>query len=651
MNIPNELVLGEDFPTPEREQWLELVDKVLRGRSFDDVLVSTTYDDIRVEPIYTRDGAIHRSAPGRPGFARAVDVMPPSGGEWDIRQRQANADPAAANREMLLDLERGVTSLELVLDIGGRGDVDGIVVADVDDLDRLLQDVLLDLAPVAISAGPSAVAAANLLGDLWERRGVDAGQRRGCLGLDPLGALARHGTVVGGLDAAYDAMAELIDRHAASPDVRPLVVDTGAFVDAGASDGQELAAMLGAGAEYLRALTARGVALDDAAGSIELVLTAGVEVFPTIAKLRAARRAWSHLVESAGAAPEATAPLLTVRTATPIMSRRDPWVNMLRTTAACFGAAVGGASAVTVLPFDAAIGPSNELARRIARNTQLLLAEESHVAEVLDPAGGSWYVESLTESLIDVAWERFTGLERHGGLAVALADGSADAELAVTRERRAADIATRRRPITGVSEFPDLAEDPVERIAPDVDALRAAAVSRTKVVEPAGPAATVSPLTEFRVPAAFEALRDASDAELARVGARPSIFLANLGPVATHTARATFASNFFEAGGIETIGNDGFADADAVAEAFAASGATAAVICSSDELYAEHAAATAEALVAAGATWVALAGAPRDHEAAWRSAGVVQFVHIGVDALAVLSELHRHLGIDTEVGQ
>lgn len=646
MTTSPDLALAADFPAASHQQWRVLVDKVLKGADFDRKLVAHTYDGIAIQPLYSAEdvtpGRIEQY-PGQAHRARGTAAAGPVDGAWEIRQTQAHPLPATANRELLEDLDGGVSSLALRLDIGGAADVDGVVVGGAGDFAVLLDGVYLDLVSVVLDAGTWFAEAAELMIERWNAAGVAPDERRGNLGADPIGALAAIGRLPGGVEGALAATGELSARTQAWPHVRAVHVDTAPYVDAGASEGEELAAMLATGVAYLRALTDAGLDVGAAAAQIGFTVAADADVFATIAKLRAARRLWSHVVEAAGAAEVADAPFA-VRTATRMMSARDPWVNMLRTTAACFAAGAAGATSVTVQPFDAAIGLPDELARRIARNTQLVLQEESHIGAVIDPAGGSYYLETLTDAFTERGWQRFQEIEAGGGIVEALTSGSLAAALHEVRRARMSNIARRRDPLTGVSEFPNLAEDPLARESLDLDSLRRAAAEEWATSPLHRDFAVVSeiePLPAVRLGSEFEALRDASDALLSATGSRPRVFLANLGPVAVHTARATFAKNLFEAGGIETIGNDGFSSDAPLADAFAASGARLAVICSSDGVYAESGPIAAAALKAAGARRVYVAGQPGDLAEAWREAGVDEFVHVGVDVLAVLRTAHE----------
>jgi methylmalonyl-CoA mutase len=610
------------FPPATEEQWLALVDKVLKGKPFS-TLVSRTADGITVAPLYTRDaapGAADEAGfPGRAPFTRGAHAAPRPHGLWDVRSTvDATADPAEANRRALVDLERGVTSLEVAWAPGA-------------DLGGALDGVHLDLAPVVLRAGFDTAAAAAALRSLWDERGIDPRSVAGGLGADTLASLAALGGA--GRDPA-GLLAELGDLAASadadSPRVRAVTVSTVPAVEAGASEAQELAVMLSSGAAYLRALAGAGLDADRACGQIEVTLGADADVFATLAKLRAARRLWSALATACGAGPEAAAPVLHVRTARRMLTRRDPWVNLLRITAAVFAAGVGGADGITADPYDVLVGDPGDLGRRMARNTQLLLLEESNLGRVLDPAGGSGYVESLTDELSGTAWTLFQQLEEAGGMPTVLLDGSLAARITDVRTARLAAVATRRSPITGVSEFPNLGE-PAPPPPP-------APVSGTPLLEP------------VRWAERFESLRDAADAARA-AGDAPEVFLANLGPVAVHTARSSFARNLFEAGGIEAVTSErgaatGFAGADEVAEDFRASGARIACLCSSDGVYAEQAPAVARALKDAGAGRVYLAGNPGDRRADEEAGGVDEFVHVGVDVLDALAGAHRALGIE-----
>ena len=600
--VPDELTLAADFDAVTRDQWRELVAGVLRkgGREdlpdpVEDALRVPVATGVSVAALYTAEDAgdlpTAVGVPGLPPFVRGsapagtvVDGGTPAA--WDIRQRHAHPDVATTREAIAADLENGVTSLWLVL---GEGAIP------VDALGDVLADVLLDLAPVAVSGGlPAAEAFLSLVEG---RTDLAAG---GSLGLDPLGLHAASGE-----PQELSGLAGVAQRAAAHPGLRAVVVDGTVFADAGASAVEELGCSLAAGVAYLRALTEGGLGVDEAFGQLEFRYSASADQFTTIAALRAARRLWDRVGEASGGSPEARAQRQHAVTSSVMTTKHDPWVNLLRTTVACFAAGVGGADAVTVQPFDAALGLPDSFSRRIARNTQNLLVEEGHLARVLDPAGGSWYVESLTESLAQAAWEWFTEIERAGGLAAALDSGLVRDRIAAAWDDRAKRLATRADAITGVSEFPNLAEKLPER-------------------QPVAVAMPTGGLPRVRAAQEFEELRDRA--------AGHRVYLATMGPIAKHTARATFAGNLFQAGGLQTPSGDGvsgFADAET----------SVACICGTDKEYAGFAAGLAKELREAGASSVWLAGKPD-----LAVDGIDGYVFAGCDALEVLRTVHEQVG-------
>lgn len=624
---PERLSLAADFPAATRDDWQRLVEGVLRksgasdatGASAEDALATRLQDGIRVHPLYTAEDRTDGPAaePGFPGLApyvRGGSAQGAAGSGWDVRQRHTDPDPARGNEAVLADLENGVGSLWLT--VGAAG----VPVAALPDL---LNGVFTDLAGIVLDAGAEVVPAAEALFRVYREQGIPAHAANGNLGADPLGLLARTGAAGGpdgDLAGSLAEAAALAVRCAAEyPGLRALTVDALPYHDAGASPAQELGCSLATGVAYLRALTEAGLSVEQAAGQLEFRYAATADQFLTIAKLRAARRIWGRVVQASGAsAPGAGAQRQHAVTSAVMTTERDPWVNILRGTLACMAAGVGGADAVTVQPFDSALGLSDAFARRVARNTQSILLEESHLARVVDPAGGSWYVEQLTDDLARAGWAWFQEIERAGGQAAALgpdlATSLVGARIAETWAAREADLAHRREPITGVSEFPNLAEKPVLR-------------------EPDPAAARTGGLPQVRRSQAFETLRTRSDDELAATGSRPRVFLATIGSAAVHTGRSSFAANLFQAGGLET-------PTGADAAAFAASGAGVACVCSSDKLYAEHGADLVAALRAAGARRVLVAGKPQSLPEADGA------VFTGCDAVAVLTSTLDLIGAE-----
>lgn len=599
--------------------WTALMSKVLKGASIDR-LVRRTADGIAINPLYTlHDHAPQPATPGEAPWLRGSRAAGAAAGGWDVRQQVEAHDPVLANRAVLEELERGATSVTLVI-AGARPEGGGIEIATARDLDAVLDGIQLDLAPAMLQAGRRGIEVAQLLLDLVAARGHVPGEVALELGLDPIGGYARgDGTDPG---ATVPAVAGFAAGLSGQPRILPLLADGRIAHAAGGSEAQELAFAITSGIAYLRALEGQGVALSDAAAAIGFAFAVDDDLFLNLAKLRVARRLWWRVLDACGIAD---APMrIHAETASRMLTRRDPHVNLLRATVGTFAAACGGADSIAVLPFDHALGEPDGFSRRIARNTQLVLMEESNLHRVIDPAGGSWYVESLTEALAQKAWDLVQEIEGRGGIVTALAAGTLQASIAAVRDARASDIATRRQPITGISEFPDLAA--------------AAITARPRHGAWAGqPAGALRPL---RLAAPFEDLRDRSDARLAAKGVRPAIHLAVLGRQAEFGARASWARSLFEAGGIEVRMGEPAATSDEAVASWRQTGVPTAVLCSSDELYASLAAPTAQALKAAGCRRLVMLGRPAD-EPGLRAAGVDGFIFAGGDVLVLLEGLQE----------
>ncbi len=580
---------------PSREEWEKATAAVLRKsrRLADDApdsdvwgaLATTTLDGISVSPLGTPALSRELPDPGLPGqapFTRGASALRgldgDAGGGWDVRGWFADPDAERTAADVTTDLENGVNSLWLSLGTGG---------VPLASLAEILEPVFVDLAAVVLDAPHEPLEAAQALADVLADKAVTAA-RGTSFGYDPIGAAVRgHGVV--DLDVLVD-----IARLADPLGVTALTVDGTAVHDAGASDVQELAWSIATGAQYLRLLVDAGFTAEQAVALIDFRYAATDQQFPTIAKLRAARRLWTRVQELSGIAP--VGQYQHVVTSRPMMSRYDAYVNMLRTTVATFAAGVGGADAVTTLPFDEPLGLPETFSRRIARNTSALLIDESHVAEVTDPAGGSHAVEKLTDDLARAAWALFGEIDATESLEAAVA--LVTERIATTVSDRALLVAKRRWPLTGVSEFPNLHEEPVER----------------------RPYADGRP-TVFRYAHEFEAMRDDRAAAPA--------FLATMGTIAQHTARATFAANLFAAGGVDTVTAGPTDDVEAVVSAYREAGTPAvACLCGTDAAYEEWGAELVGALRDAGAAHVVLAGKA--------DVGADTTAAAGLDALAFL---------------
>ncbi len=611
-------VAPADLPDLEqgRARWRTAVAGVLaKGRDGDlpdepeRLLDTPTYEGFDVHALYTALDAVPEAPlPGGWPFTRGGDATRDVLTGWRVMEAfpAAGVAAGAGNAAVLSALSDGVSGLVLRIGPGGMP---------LADVDRHLEGVFLELVPVVLDAGADCAAAAEAVLDLVAGLPAD---KRGALsidcGADPLTA-ELSGSPAPALDEVAALAGRLTDFGGA---VRAITVDGPALHDRGANASLELAGAIAAGVAYVRLLIEAGLPVADALRQISFRLAADDDQFMTIAKMRAARRLWARVAEVAGA-PEVGSATIHAVSSLPMMTRRDPWVNMLRCTLAAFGAGIGGADTILVQPFDVAIpggapGSPAGFARRIARNTQLLLLEESHLGRVLDPAAGSWFVEDLTARLAGQAWADFQAIEANGGFAAAT--GYLTGRIAEVAARRTGDIAHRKASVTGVNEFPDLTEPP---LAP-TDSLPGVA----------------------RYAAGFEALRDRSDAYLAGNGSRPKVLLLPLGPLAEHNIRTTFAANLLASGGIEVV-NPGQLDAAGVAAAVSdAGGPRIAVVCGTDARYGAEASEVVAAAHGAGVEQVYLAGPER------ATAGAANkpdgYLTAKIDAVEALSALLTRLG-------
>ena len=620
---------GPADPAEGRVRWRTAVAGVLAkstrrdadqlGPEPDRLLDSPTYEGFAIRPLYTAlDALPEPPLPGEWPYLRGGDALRDVKSGWKVAEalpatRVAGVVADEVNAAVLAGLAEGVSAL--LIRVGESG------VAPA-QLEKVLDGVYLSMAPVILDAGADYRTACDTLLELVAE--VEADQRATLsidLGADPLTASLS--------ERPAPAIREVVDvakQVAGSHGVRAITVDGPAFHNLGANATWELAGSVAAAVAYLRLLTESGLPVAQALTQISFRLAADDDQFMTIAKVRALRQLWARVAEVVGE-PESGAAIVHAETSLPMMTQRDPWVNMLRTTLAAFGAGVGGADTVLVYPFDVAIpggfpGMATSFARRMARNIQLLLLEESHVGRILDPAGGSWFVEDLTEQLAQQAWQHFQAIEKHGGFADA--GDYITGQIGEIAAQRADDVAHRRTAITGVNEYPNLTEPALPQNDSQHSPLAAGTLSRYA--------------------AAFETLRDRSDTYLDRTGSRPQALLLPLGPLAEHNIRTTFAANLLASGGIEAV-NPGTVDADGVAKAVADAGSpSVAVICGTDSRYGTEAAAIVEAARTAGVAHICLAGPQKAVAETDPEQQPDEFLTMKINAVDSLSSLLSRLG-------
>lgn len=699
MNTTTTERLFASFPPATDADWRRVAEESLDGAPFDKKLVTRTPEGIDLQPIYSRtDGAKLALAPewpGLPPFTRGAEALGSRATGWFICQDIPAASLTGFNAALRDDLNRGQNAINLPLSAGTRLALDparapsgerGLPLNTLSEVEAALQNVDLAAVPLFAQAGVAALPFTALLTAWLEKQQQPITNLQGAVLADPLGEWLARGSLPVSLDRAYDDMAVLnlwVRRDGLR--LRTVGVDASRWTDAGANAVQELAFALATGVDYLRALHARGVAADAAAPQFLFTYGLGSHFFIEVAKLRAARLLWSRAVQAAGGGPEAQRLTLHGRTTRWNKTVLDPHVNLLRTTAEAFAGVVGGCSGLQVGTYDEFLSQSDDVARRLARNIQIILAEECQLGRVVDPAGGSWYVETVTQQLAAKAWALFQDIEQRGGMAAALRAGYPQSLVEKTAADRIAAVEGRRDGVIGTNLHPNLREKfslavPAAVPTPPTSRQNSASSTRSKyaqiasctreqlpaelrqafrqgmeldtaaaaIARPGDLPAEIKPLVPRRRAEPFEALRRRAEECLAKTGARPKIFLANLGPRKQHAARADFSTGFFAAGGFEAIAGKNLDTPEAAAQAALASGAPIVVICSTDDTYPTLVPPLAQALKAAPkAPVVILAGLPATPElqAQFKAAGVDDFIHIRANCAKMLAGLQDRLGL------
>jgi methylmalonyl-CoA mutase len=676
-------------------QWRKTVETELQGVPFEKKLVTKTAEGIALQPLYTRADLAqvpHLDArPGQAPFIRGFDTLGYKKDSWECAQEISAKDAASFNSALLSDLMKGQNSVVLKLDVATRqgSDADqapaaqvgacGLSISDVKDLAEALGKVNLSAIPVHVHAGADALAFAGLYLSYAQQAGVQAKALTGSLTADPIATLASSGKLAVSEASLFDNLATWSKFAAANaPKLRTVGVCARGWHEAGANSVQELAFSLATAVEYIRALSARGVSPAQTAGQIRFCFAVGPTFFMEVSKFRAFRLLWARVMSAFGAEAAAAGAFVHARTGQYSQTVHDPHVNMLRVTTEALSAVLGGVNSLHIAPYDELAGTSDEFSRRIARNVHTLIAEEFGFTENVDPAGGSWYIEKLTDEVARKAWALFQDIEKQGGMLAALRAGVPQKLVAAVAADKDDGVAKRRTGIVGTNLFPNLKEKflvpaPVVSIAAeravtvkgrrpasapavkagDVLALVSAASKGATIGQLAaatrGAAAEISvqPLVFKRLSAGIEELRAASESYAAKNGARPKVFLAKMGPVLQHKARADFSTGFFAVGGFEPLGKQTFETAEAAAEAAVASGAPVAVLCSTDDTYPVLAPVFAAAVKKAKPGMVVvLAGLPADKAVVeqFKAAGFDEFIHIRASVRDILAKLLKQIG-------
>lgn len=691
----NDKTLLNDFSAPSKEEWREAAEKLLKGAPFDKMMKRMTPEGILLEPIFWKDVLDGLpAAETMPGFDAYLRGTRPSGygGEpWEIAQELPYGTPIEFNRVATSDLMRGQNSLNVVFDIATLKGLDpdaarvgevgacGLSLACLEDIRVAFKDILPEAISFHLRTGCSGMAVGGLFFAWLKDIGADPAKIKGSLGMDPLAMKAAAGQVPADLGSLFEEQAVLAEhctRHA--PGIRAVGVSTLPYHQAGASAVEELGIALSTGAAYLTELMERGLNVDNAAKQIRFSFSIGGNFFMEIAKLRAARVLWAQVVAAFGGDKEAQKIKTHARTGLYNKTQKDPYVNMLRTTTEALSGVIGGVDSLCVGNFDEVSRVPDQFSRRISRNTQIILQEECELTSVVDPAGGSWAIEWLTNEICQNAWEFFQEIDALSGMTDALMSGFITEKLATSDAFRKEQLNLRRASLIGTNVYPNLEEKPLEGRIPDYAELRELrakeiADARTatdedtdskvmaalgKILEStrenavdtlvdaffdgatigevtrtiranAEPTAAIKPLASTRLAQNYEGLRAASAKFAEKTGNAPKIFLTNLGPLRRHKLRADFTRGFFAAGGFDVISPSGFENPEDAVAALKESDAGITVICGADPDYEEKFAGFAQAIKSAiPEMQVVLAGFPGENEEAFRAAGMDDYIFV-----------------------
>lgn len=697
-----------EFPIPTYDEWRKAAEATLKGAPFEKRLITKTHEEIDLQPMYWAEdvqGMSHLdSLPGFAPYVRGTSVLGFKAKPWEVSQELPYTTPDEFNRALRVDLERGQTTINMPLDratllgedvdSAHAGDVGqgGVSISSLDDLGKALDRVDLEQTAIFIQAGASAIPIGAMVLALLQKQAKQVEKLSGCIGADPLGELATLGKLPRSINGAYDDMAWFTAWAAVNaPQLQTIIVQGHPYHDGGGNAVQELAFALASGVEYLREMQTRGQDIDTVTPRIRFAFSLGSNFFMEIAKLRAAKMLWARVIKAFGGGDESQKMCIHARTSSWNKTVYDPNVNMLRATTEAFAGVLGGCDSMHVSPFDEVVRAPTDHTRRVARNTHTVLREEAGLTRTVDPAGGSWYVEKLTDTVAKNSWELFQEVEKQGGMFKSLQEGYPQGAVAETAAGRAKSYAQRRDVFVGVNMYANMNETLLETPEIDSDALqqkrkaelvayreaaddewRKSALEKLKqgsddVVKAAVHAASggaslgdlcdalassetmdplIDPVKIQRGAEAFEQLRDQAKAYAERTGALPKVFLANMGPIPQHKARADFTRGFLEVGAFDVLGNDGFATTDEAVKAAIDSGAPVVVICSTDKTYPDLVPSLAKGIKdAKPETLLLLAGYPTDHIEAFKSAGVDDFIHLRANCYEMLVNIQNKIGV------
>jgi methylmalonyl-CoA mutase len=679
--------LKKDFPPNTYQQWKAAAEALLKGAPFEKKLITRTYEGIDLKPIYNHDDIKDlphlKQFPGTGTYIRGKQAAGYGQKTWEISQELTGHTPEEFNQIALSALEGGQSELNIP-----RVAEDRQILQSLKDMRKAFSGIHLEMISLFLHPGTSPLPIASLLFAYAKEQGLKIDELNGCIGNDPLGELATNGTLPISLDQSYQEMAALtayaIKR---SPNLQTILVQGHPYHESGGNAVQEAAFAIATGVDYIRNLQKIGLNIDEIAPRIRFSISVGSNYFMEIAKLRSLRHLWAQVIEAFGGAAESASVHIHSRTANWNKTLFDPYVNVLRGTTEAFSAIVGGCDGLHVSPFDETIRTPDEQSRRTAKNTQIILQEECDLTRVIDPAGGSWYVEWLTDQISQKAWELFQKIEAAGGMEQALNAGLPQKLISEVAQKRDKNISRRKDVFVGTNMYANATEEPLVQnseidsvvrkpetpgkpkddlktllpllsdpldnrfIEAAIKAVKSGSTTenlRLALHSSKTPAQKITPLRAFRGAEKYERLRLASQAFREKTGSPPTIFQANIGPSRTYRMRADWTTSFFIAGGLTVLNDRDFETPEDACNHFLSTDVPVIIITSTDETYAKAVPEMARKLKATRKDCILLvAGLPGDNESEWRSSGVDDFVNVTVNNYETLQSLLNRIGVES----
>ena len=691
--LSDNLELRKDFPSTSFEDWKKAAEKDLKGQSYNKSLITKTYEGIDLQPIYTqeniKDNPLLENFPGYNNYVRGNKTEGNLKNGWMVSQELPYYSPREYNEALKYDLERGLTAIYFKPDLatllskdpesainGGQGK-SGTSAVSLEDLEECFRDIDLTKHPLFVNGGFSAMQIFSLFVSYFRKSGTDIKKLNAAFLSDPFVFAMRTGVTPYNMETAFDEIYNVTKWTADNKlNIKTIGVCGYEYVNAGGSAVQELGYAMASAVEYINQMLKRGLTIDEAAPRFFFTFGISTNYFMEVAKLRAARIIWSNIIDAYKGKEDSKKMFIHSKTSFYNQAKNDIYVNLLRTTTEAFSAVAGGADSIYTSPFDETVGLPDEFSRRLARNTQIVLREESHLNSVIDPAGGSYYVETITAEIAQKAWEIVKSVEAEGGMLNAVTKGIPQTEIEKTAAAKEKDYAKRKKVIVGNNMYANMKE---ERIAErengfedarkeraekfknrkqrevnlkevTVDSLvdnflEGSTIGETGKALKRKPAeSNIKALRVKRASEIFEELREYSYSYKDKNGYFPKIFLAAMGPLKQHKARADFARGFFEVGGFDVIYEKGFESNDDAVNAAVKSGAGIVVVCSTDDTYPEIVPVLVKELKERiKGVKVILAGYPKDMVEAYKQNGIDEFIFMGADVYEVNKKLLKEL--------